>query len=103
MSESNEKWQEIMADCGAAEIHPVESSSQVRGVGYNAETKTLFVAFKPNRIGQSIYRYDDVSRELFEAFLGAESIGRFFGANVQKSFTYRRLGTLVGDQWNPTV
>jgi hypothetical protein len=103
MSEPIEKWLEVLQNLGAAEVQPVESSSQVRGIGYNDQTKTLFVAFKPNRNGQGIYSYDEVPREVYEAFLRADSIGKFFGANVQKSFAYHRLGTINGEQWLPTA
>ena len=62
------------------ELHPVESS-QVKAIGYDAESRTLAVAFKHGN--GAIYHYPNVDAETHEAFVKAESIGAFFGNNLK--------------------
>lgn len=59
---------------------PVESS-QIQAVGYSPERKTLAVTFI--RSPQSIYHYPAVEPEVYAAFVGAESIGRYFGQHIK--------------------
>ena len=61
-------------------LHPVESN-QVKAIGYDEATKTLAVTF--TRGTGAIYHYPDVSKETFEAFKSAESIGKFFGQHIK--------------------
>ena len=98
-TETQEKWLEVLPTLGATIIKPVQSSSQVQALGYNAETQKLFVVFKPNKKGQGIYSYDGATPEFFESFASAESVGKFFIANVQRALPYRRLGTIIGEEW----
>lgn len=63
---------------------PVESS-QIASIGYDADTKTMeieFVQRDPNR-KPSIYQYANVDSEDYINFLGADSIGRHFGAFIK--------------------
>lgn len=62
------------------ELVPVQSN-QVAAIGYDQDTKTLAVTF--TRGAGAIYHYPDVSKETFEAFIGAESIGKFFGQHIK--------------------
>jgi hypothetical protein len=55
-------------------------SNQVRQIGYDDATQTLAVTFN---YGKAVYHYPNVTRETFEAFKGAESIGRFFGEHIK--------------------
>ena len=55
-------------------LNEVESS-QVKAIGYDDATSTLAVTF--TRGTGAIYHYPGVSRETFEQFLKAESIGVF--------------------------
>ncbi|MGD9599951.1 MAG: KTSC domain-containing protein [Steroidobacteraceae bacterium] len=61
-------------------LHPVESN-QVGAIGYDEATQTLAVQFK--RGARAIYHYPGVTRETFEAFKGAESIGTYFGQHIK--------------------
>lgn len=65
----------------AIELVPV-TSNQVKAIGYDEATKTLAVTFTRG-IG-AIYHYPDVSKETHDAFMQAESVGKFFGAHIQK-------------------
>jgi len=67
-------------ECPAIPLTPVESN-QVGAIGYDPETKTLAVVFSRG-IG-SIYHYPDVEPETHAAFIGAESIGKFFGQHIK--------------------
>jgi len=67
-------------------LNEVESS-QVKAIGYDPETKTLAVSF-PRGTG-AIYHYPNVEPETYAAFVGAESIGKFFGANI-KSLPFKK-------------
>lgn len=64
----------------AIALQPVESS-QVKAIGYDRETKTLAVQF--TRGTGAIYHYPNVEPETHQAFIGAESIGVFFGKHIK--------------------
>lgn len=61
-------------------LHPVESN-QVGAIGYDDATQTLAVQFK--RGARAIYHYAGVTREQFDAFQFAESIGTHFGQHFK--------------------
>lgn len=58
------------------------TSNQVKAIGYHADTKTLAVTF--TRGTSAIYHYQDVPSELYANFIGAESIGSFFGKHIKQ-------------------
>lgn len=63
----------------------VEGSRQIAALGYDPETSTLAIQFKP-RAGEaagSIYHYGGVPPEVFEQFQGAQSKGNYFYANIR--------------------
>jgi hypothetical protein len=55
-------------------------SNQVAAVGYDPETQTLAVQFTS---GTATYCYPNVSPETHAAFIGADSIGKFFGQHIK--------------------
>ena len=55
-------------------------SKQVKEVGYDPETKALFVTFNH---GKAVYRYPNVEEKTFKEFIKAESIGKFFGQHIK--------------------
>jgi len=61
-------------------LQPVDSS-QVKAVGYDEASKTLAVQFKHG--AQAIYHYPGVEPETHEAFIGAESLGKFFKEHIK--------------------
>lgn len=61
-------------------LTPVESN-QVKAIGYDEATQTLAVTF--TRGTGAIYHYPDVAKETFDAFMSAESIGKFFGQHIK--------------------
>ena len=54
-------------------------SSQIRSIGFDACRSKMDVEFKPG----SIYRYSNVSQEVFDTFMKSESKGRFFGQIIK--------------------
>lgn len=54
-------------------------SSQIESVGYDPEKSVLDVEFR----GGSVYRYDHVPFELFDALMKSESKGKFFGQSIK--------------------
>lgn len=61
-------------------MRPVESN-QVKAIGYDEATKTLAVTF--TRGAGAIYHYPNVEPDLYAEFIGAESIGTFFGKHIK--------------------
>lgn len=55
-------------------------SRQVAAIGYDAGTKTLAVQFTR---GVNTYHYPNVDPETHAAFVGAKSIGAFFGQHIK--------------------
>ncbi len=62
-------------------------SSNVRSIGYDAQSMTLEVEF----VNGNIYQYFDVPEALYQAFMAAESRGQFLNLNVKGSYRYARL------------
>jgi len=69
------------------ELVSVESS-QISAVGYSEEHKTLAVEFIRNN---SLYYYSDVEKKVFEEMIEAESVGKFFAANVRDKYEYEKI------------
>lgn len=63
------------------------TSSNLKAVGYDEATKTLEVEFKNG----STYQYDDVPQAEYEAMMDAESVGRYFLANIKDRYTTRKV------------
>lgn len=61
-------------------LHEVKSS-QVKSVGFDHGTNTLAVQF--TRGSGAIYHYPGVTKEQYEAFVKAESIGVHFGKHIK--------------------
>jgi hypothetical protein len=55
-------------------------SNQVKAIGYDEATQTLAVTFTR---GTAVYHYPGVSKEAHAAFVGAESIGTYFGKHIK--------------------
>lgn len=53
---------------------------------YDKENKTLVIEFK----GGSQYRYKDVPEEVWIAYKGAESVGKFFYKYIKDKYDYER-------------
>jgi hypothetical protein len=63
-------------------------SSNIEGYGYDQSLKKLAVRFK----GGATYHYDGVEQATFAELQKAESVGKFFGAQIKDKFKFVRLG-----------
>ena len=71
----------------AIERTPVRSSA-LRSVGYDPKQRVLEIEF----IQGAVYRYFDVSAEVYRGLMAAESHGRYFNQHVRnKSYRYKRM------------
>ena len=66
---------------------PVFNSDAIFRVNYEAEGRTLFVVFATGEL----YAYFDVAPEVYEAFLAAESKGRFFAHEIRDRYAYHHV------------
>ncbi|MET0356188.1 MAG: KTSC domain-containing protein [Cellvibrio sp.] len=64
-----------------------EQSSQIREFEYLPETGDLCIMFK----GGARYLYHEVPHSVFDDGLAAESIGKFFYANIKGKYEYIKL------------
>lgn len=70
-----------------ANLRPVKSSN-IKAIGYNPNTKELFVQMLRN---DSVYKYSNVSLNLFEKFNDAKSKGRFFLQEIKNKFETTKI------------
>jgi hypothetical protein len=63
------------------------SSSNVATVGYDSKTQTLEIEFNNG----GVYQYFDVSQEIYEALISADSVGKFLNANIKGYYRYARV------------
>lgn len=70
-------------------------SSQIHSVGYDPETLILEVAFRTKSPDQvSVYQYDDVSEDVYDAFMASSSKGKFLHAHIKNGgYPFRKIGT----------
>lgn len=61
-------------------------SSNIAAIGYESATNTLEVEFTSG----AVYEYLGVPAETYEAFLQAESPGRYFATNIKGAYTFNR-------------
>lgn len=66
---------------------PVQSSN-IDAVAFDAATSTLGVRFKNG----GTYHYADVPQSVYDEFLAASSIGKFFFAHIKGKYTCEKVG-----------
>ena len=67
--------------------HTVTRSSMISEVYYDTEKKLLTLIF--GKGGQ--YNYEEVPEEVYKALLNAESIGKYFLANIKGKHTTEKI------------
>lgn len=63
----------------------ITDSSMIQEIEYDDDSKILTVTFSKS----SKYEYYNVSKEIYEGLINAESIGKYFAANIKGK--YERL------------
>jgi len=62
-------------------------SSNIASIGYDQETQTLEVEF----LNGGIYQYFDVPWGAWLGFVGADSKGKYFAAQIKGNYRYSRV------------
>src|SRR5271166_2170700 len=75
------------------EMIPVEGSSNIAAIGYDAETQTLRIRFserrlKSGRVPSTTYEVGGIPREAYEELLAAESKGTHFHERFRRNPNY---------------
>ena len=74
------------------ELKPVISSN-IGGIGYDAENKLLKVAFK-TKTGSNVYLYEGVEQDVYDALFTSDSIGRKLNESIvrqKEKYNYIKL------------
>jgi KTSC domain len=64
------------------------TSTCLRNVGHDKESKTLQVEFKKSG---AVYQYSAVSTRTANGLKNASSVGKYFNRNVRNEYSYRRI------------
>lgn len=71
------------------------TSSNVSAVGYEDDSRTLWVQFhkkvRSQIVGTRTYYYMNVPRHIFDDFLSAPSKGKYFNRHVEGWFFYKEV------------
>jgi hypothetical protein len=81
------------------ELIEVDGSSNVQAIGYEPDSRTLYVRFKPTKKGRrfgDLYRYNKVPEGVWKRFEKAPSKGTFIWEHVRFNYGYAKW---VGDAW----
>lgn len=68
------------------EREPV-SSSNLLSIGYDSESETLEVEFKTG----TVYQYYNVPDFMHERLMAADSVGKFFNAEIKNAYPFERV------------
>ncbi len=63
------------------------TSTNIRAVGYDADSQTLEVEFNDG----SVYQYAGVPVGEYEGLMNADSKGKYHNANIKKRYSYVKL------------
>lgn len=58
------------------------TSSAIAAHGFDPATQTMYLKFTSG----TVYRYAEVSNDLYAGLQSAESVGRFYGANIKGKY-----------------
>lgn len=93
MEEEQKRLLELTEKGKLIELKPVQSSN-VAGIGYDAENCLLKVAFKNKTGTGAIYLYEAVDQATYDELISAESIGKKLNESIvrqKEKFKFIRL------------
>ena len=61
----------------------IDRSSIINNIDYNESESELFVSFINTN---ETFKYSDVPKKVYDDFIKAESIGKFFSKNIKNEF-----------------
>ena len=64
-------------------LQDTPSSSNIASLAYNGDAGVLYVQFRSGKT----YRYEDVSPDTWNAFIEAESAGKFFQQRIRDAYS----------------
>lgn len=62
------------------------NSSNLKSVGYDADSKLLEIEF----LKGGIYVYNDVPSEVYYSLLNTDSHGKYFAKNIKNNYTFQK-------------
>lgn len=63
------------------------ASSNISAIGYDPSSETLEVEFNSG----AVYQYTGVSQGEYDGFIGADSKGKYFAANIKNRHSFTKL------------
>lgn len=63
------------------------SSSLIKHTEYNPDDQQLFIVFQ----NEAQYVYLGITKEIYNSFCEAESVGTYFGKNIRGKFDYAKI------------
>lgn len=63
------------------------TSTDIRAIGYDADSQTLEIEFNSG----SVYDYSGVPQGEYDGFMGADSKGKYFHANIKNRYSFVKL------------
>lgn len=70
----------------ATPMYPV-TSSQLSYIGYDEDTKELFITFKNG----STYRYENVPMHVFHELKHTKSVGTYFSDSIKNIYKFTKI------------
>lgn len=70
------------------------SSSQIKSIGYDIDLGDMYVEFHNGKV----YKYVDVPEWTYNAFLKADSPGKFFHGEIKNQFDYENVRSEVNKE-----
>ena len=68
-------------------IRKTVSSTDIKSIGYNEETKILEIEFH----SEGIYQYSNVPKNVHSALMGASSHGKYFNRVIKNNFSTTKV------------
>jgi len=72
---------------GAVMIRQPVSSSNIRSIGYDSESKTLEIEF----LSGGVYQYFDVPESIYNELMSASSHGSFFHRYIRDQYRWANI------------
>ena len=67
---------------------PITASSSIERVYYDAKERALKVVF---RATGKTYIYEGVGKDVYDALMEADSVGRYFNANIRDRYPFHEI------------
>lgn len=81
-------WDSLLSEPDPKTIDtPIENSSIIRRVIYSPKFLALTIHFKA---ANETYTYFDVPGHIYKEMMAADSIGKYFAANIKKKYTFSK-------------